>query len=45
LLAGTLACKTDAKLGDVRQHMEKIMDDVFSQISFGVGGQRYSDRS
>lgn len=34
---GNMACKTDAKLADVQPYIEMIMDDVFSQISFGVG--------
>ena len=37
IACGNMACKTDAKLSDVRDRMEKIMDDVFTQISFGVG--------
>jgi tRNA-splicing ligase RtcB (3'-phosphate/5'-hydroxy nucleic acid ligase) len=37
IACGNMACKTDAKLSDVRASMEKIMDDVFTQISFGVG--------
>ena len=37
IACGNMACKTDANLSDVRESMEKIMDDVFSQISFGVG--------
>ena len=37
IACGNMACKTDAKLSDVRDSMEKIMDDVFTQISFGVG--------
>lgn len=34
---GNLAIRTDAKLEDVRPSINKIMDDIVSQISFGVG--------
>lgn len=37
IACGNMAIKTDAKLSDVKDDMEKIMDDVVSQISFGVG--------
>jgi len=37
IACGNMACKTDAKVSDIQPHIEKIMDDVFSQISFGVG--------
>lgn len=37
IACGNMACKTDAKLSDIQPHIETIMDDVFSQISFGVG--------
>lgn len=37
IACGNLAIKTDAKLEQVRASMGKIMDDVVSQISFGVG--------
>ncbi len=37
IACGNLAIKTDARASDVLPHIEKVMDDVFSQISFGVG--------
>ncbi|HEX4611991.1 MAG TPA: RtcB family protein, partial [Urbifossiella sp.] len=37
IACGNMAVKTDAKLADVQPHIETIMDDVFGQISFGVG--------
>lgn len=41
IACGNLACKTDARLVDVLPHINKIMDDMVAQISFGVG--RYND--
>src|SRR5215211_3335602 len=37
IACGNLACKTDAKLADVLPHIGTVMDDIASQISFGVG--------
>ena len=37
IACGCKAVLTDAKLSDVRGSISKIMDDVFDQISFGVG--------
>ncbi len=37
IACGNLACKTDARLADVLPHIERIMNDVVNQISFGVG--------
>src|SRR5436853_7583372 len=37
IACGNMACKTDAKLADVRAGIETIMDDVVKNISFGVG--------
>lgn len=37
IACGNLAIRTDAKRADVEPSMDKIMDDVTSQISFGVG--------
>ena len=37
IACGNLAIKTDAKFQDVSNKMEAIMDDVATQISFGVG--------
>lgn len=34
---GNKAVLTDAVAGDVRAHIKKIMDDIWSAISFGVG--------
>src|SRR4051794_34347868 len=37
IACGNLACRTDARLADVGPRMEKIMDEVAAQISFGIG--------
>jgi tRNA-splicing ligase RtcB len=37
IACGNMACKTDAKLKDVLPLIDSVMDDVVSQISFGVG--------
>jgi len=37
IACGNMACKTDAKLSDIQPHIDRIMDDVVAQISFGVG--------
>ena len=37
IACGNLAIKTDATISQVLPSMDKIMDDVASQISFGVG--------
>jgi tRNA-splicing ligase RtcB len=38
IACGNLACKTDMKLKDIKPgEMEKFMDRVYSEISFGVG--------
>src|SRR4051812_28392418 len=37
IACGNMACKTDAMLQDVLPSIDRIMDDVAAQISFGVG--------
>lgn len=37
IACGNMAIKTDAKLADVIKDMDKIMDRVVSEVSFGVG--------
>ncbi len=37
IACGNLAVKTDAKTENVRTNIQKIMDDVFRSISFGMG--------
>lgn len=37
IACGNMAVKTDAKLSDVAKDMDKIMDAVVANISFGVG--------
>ncbi len=37
IACGNMACRTDAKVGDIQPSIERIMDDVVGQISFGVG--------
>jgi tRNA-splicing ligase RtcB len=37
IACGNLACRTDADPDDVRANIDKIMDDVVSQVSFGIG--------
>jgi len=37
IACGNMACRTDAKLLDIQPHIGRIMDDVGSQISFGIG--------
>lgn len=37
IACGMKAVKLDLKADDIRGNMSKIMDDIFSQISFGVG--------
>lgn len=37
IACGNMACLTDAPAQDVRKRIERIMDDVVRQVSFGVG--------
>lgn len=37
IACGNLAIRTDATEAEVRPHIERIMDDVVEQISFGIG--------
>ena len=37
IACGNLALRTNIKESDVAPHIDKIMDDIVSQISFGVG--------
>lgn len=37
IACGNKAVLTDAKISDVKPHISRIMDDVFANISFGVG--------
>ncbi len=37
IACGNMACRTDARLADVRGRIDRIMDDVVRLISFGIG--------
>lgn len=37
IACGNMAIKTDAKLSDVQNDIEKILDDIVANIAFGVG--------
>jgi len=37
IACGNKAVLTDAYLPDVKKHIEQIMDDIYSNISFGIG--------
>ncbi len=37
IACGNMACRTDAPSDEVREHIEKIMDDIVRQVSFGIG--------
>lgn len=37
IACGNKAVRTDAQADDVRQNIARIMDDVFSHLTFGIG--------
>lgn len=43
IACGNKAVLLTADIGDIKKHISKIMDDIYSHISFGVGRSRQRD--